>query len=61
MVRKSRLGWFGNLERKDVRDLASACINMAMVENAGSGTLKKRWNEGVTDDLKKCGLDSGLA
>ena len=56
VVRKSRLGWFGHLERKDAGDWVSACRNMAIVGNAGRGRLKKRWNEIVKDDLEKCGL-----
>ena len=35
VVRKSRLGWFGHLERKDEGDWVSACRNMATVRNAG--------------------------
>jgi len=32
-----------------------------IVGNAGKGGTKKRWNEVAMDDLKKCGLDRGLA
>ena len=59
VVRKSRLGWFGQLERKDAGDWVSACRNMAFVGNAGKDRPKKRWNEVVKEDLKKCGLDRG--
>ena len=41
VVRKSRLGWFGHLERKDARDWVSACRNMAIVGNAEKGRPKK--------------------
>ena len=34
---------------------------MVFVRNAGKGRPKKRWNEVVKGDLKKCGLDRGLA
>ena len=62
VVRKSRLGWFGHLGRKDAGDWVSACRNMTIVgRNTGKGITKKRWNEVVNDDLKKCGLDRGLA
>ena len=61
VVRKSRLRWFGHLERKDARDWVSACRNIAIVGNAGKGRPKKRLNEVVKDDLKKCSLDRGLA
>ena len=50
----------GYLERKDAGDWVSACRNMAIVGNAGKGRPKKRWNEIVKGDLKKCGLDRGL-
>jgi len=33
---------------------------MSIVGNAGKSRPKKRWNEVVKDDLKKCGLDGGL-
>ena len=42
VVRKSRLGWFGHLERKDKGDWASAHRNMAIVGNAGKGRPKER-------------------
>ena len=34
---------------------------MALLENSGKGRPKKTWNEVVKDDLKKCGIDRGLA
>ena len=49
------------MERKDAGDWVSACRNMAIVGNAGKDRQKKRWNEVVKDDLKKCGLGRGLA
>ena len=44
VVRKSRLGWFGHLERKNEEDWVSACRNMAvpLPGNAGKGRPKKR-------------------
>ena len=47
VVRKSRLGWFGHLERKDAGDWVSACRNTDIAGNAGKDRLKKRWNEAV--------------
>ena len=32
VVRKSRLRWFGHLERKDVRDWTSVCRNIVVQE-----------------------------
>ena len=34
---------------------------MAIVRNAEKGRPKMKWNEVVKNDLKKCGLDKGLA
>ena len=59
--RKSRLGWFGHLERKDAGDWVSAGRNMVIAGNAEKDRPKKRSNEVVKDDLKKCDLDRGLA
>ena len=53
VVRKSRLGWFGYLERKEVGDWLSACRNMTVPRNAGKGRSRKRWSDAVKDDLKK--------
>ena len=61
VVRKSRLGWFGHLERKDEGDWASACRNMVVPGNAGKGRPRKRWRDVVEDDLKKGRLDRSLA
>ena len=47
--------------RNDAGEWVSACRNMAIVGNVGKGRQKKRLNEVVKDDLKKCGLDGGLA
>ena len=59
-VRKSRLGWFGHLERKDAGDWVSACRNM-ISGNSGKGRPRKRWRDVVEADLKKGRLDRGLA
>ena len=44
VVRKSRLGWFGQLERMDAEDWLSACRNIAIVGNAGEGRPRNVWN-----------------
>ena len=61
VVRNSRLRWFGHLERKDVGDRTSACRNIVVAGNAGKGRPKKRWMDGVEEDLRKYGLDRSLA
>ena len=35
VVRKSRLGWFGHLKRKDEEDWVSACRNMVVPDVKG--------------------------
>ena len=42
VIRKSKLRWFGHLERKDAEDFVSACGNMVIVGNAGRDRPKKR-------------------
>ena len=59
--RKSRLGWFGHLERKDVGDWVSACRNMVVPGYAGMSRPRKRFRDVLEDDLKKCHLDGSLA
>ena len=55
------MGWFSHLDRKEKGDWVSARRYVAIVGNAGKGRPHKRWNEAVKNDLKKCGLDRGLA
>ena len=42
VARKSRLGWFGHLERKKAGDWVLACRNMTIVGNAAKGKDRKR-------------------
>ena len=60
VVRKSRLGWFGHLERKDDADWVSACRNMVVPGNTGKGRSRERWSDGLKDDLKKGRIDRSL-
>ena len=53
VVRKSRLRWFGHLERKEEGDWVSDCRNMVVPGKAGKGRPRKRWSDAVEDDLKK--------
>jgi len=61
VVRKSRLGWFGHVERKNEGDWVSACRSIDVPGKAGKGRPRKRWMDSVEDDLKKGHLDRGLA
>ena len=60
VVRKSRWGWFGHLERKEEGDWTSACRRMVVPGNAGKGRPRKRWRDVLENDLKKDCLDRGL-
>ena len=61
VIRKSRLRWFGHLERKEWGDRVSACRNMVVPGNAEKGRTRIRWMDVLQDDLKKGRLDTGLA
>ena len=64
VVRKSRLRWFGHLERKDDSDWVSTCRNMVVPGNAGKGECscpRYRRRDVSEDDLKKGHPDRGLA
>ena len=61
VIRKSRLRWFGHLERKERGDWVSACRNMVVPGNAGRGKTRKRWRDVLEDDLRKDRLDRSLA
>ena len=52
LVRKSKLRWFGHLERKEGGDLVSACRNMVVPGNAGKGRPRKRWRDVLEDNRK---------
>jgi len=42
VVKKSRLEWSGNLERKDEGEWLPACRNIVVPGNAGKGRPRKR-------------------
>ena len=43
MVKKSRLRWFGHVERKDDNDWVKSCITWEVEEIRLRGCLKKTW------------------
>ena len=61
VMRRSRLGGFGHLERKDEGDWVSACRNMVVPGNAEKGRPRKMWRDILEDDLKKGRLGRGIA
>ena len=56
MLRRSRLRWFGHLERKNASDWVSACRSIAVVGSRLRGRGKKSWSECVKGDMKIKGL-----
>ena len=61
VIRRSRLRWFGHLERKERGDCVSTWRNMVVPGNAGKGRPRKRWRDVLEDDLKKGRLCRSLA
>jgi len=49
VVRKSRLRWYGHVEREDVEDLVSKCRRFR-------GRPKNAWEQSVKSDIKKYGM-----
>jgi hypothetical protein len=56
VVRKSRLRWFGHVERRGDNEWISACRKVEVVGGVGRGRKRKTWREAVDNDLKKNGL-----
>jgi hypothetical protein len=61
LVRRSRLRWFGHVERKNNNDWVSRCRNVSVEGSKGKGRGRKTWNECVTKDMKDLGLCQGDA
>jgi len=51
VVRRSRLWWFGLVERKEYDDWVSACRVFEVIEVRDRGRSKKTWDECVKKDL----------
>ena len=60
-VRRSRLGWFGHVERKYDQQWVRECMNSKVYGSAGRGRPRKSWLECVNDDMRKCGLKKEMA
>jgi len=61
VMRRSRLAWFGHLERKDECDWVSGCRNMVVGGQRGKGRPSKTWQEGINSDMKALGLCKDVA
>ena len=53
MVTRSRLRWFGHVERKDADDWVSACRKMVVAGERGRGRDRKTWKECVVDVMRR--------
>jgi len=58
VVRRSRLRWFGHVERKESDDWVSACRSMVVesVKGKGRGRPRKTWRQCVDEDMTKLNL-----
>ena len=56
VVRRSRLIWFGHVERKEADYWVSKCRNLEVVGGTRKGRGRKTWMECVKKDMKVCEL-----
>jgi len=56
MIKKSRLGWFGHVDRKDDNDWVKRCITWDVEGIRQRGRPKKTWWDCVKNDMESLGL-----
>jgi len=56
MIKKSRLRWFGQVERKDDNDWVKRCITWEVEGIKQRGRPKKTWWDCVKNDMESLGL-----
>jgi len=56
MMKKSRLRWFGHVERKDDSDWVKRCIMLDVEGITQRGCPKKTWWDCVKNDMESLGL-----
>ena len=56
MIKKSRLRWFGHVERKDDNDWVKRCITWEVEGIRPRGRPKKTWWNCVKNDMESLGL-----
>ena len=56
VLRSSRLRWFGHVERSN--SWISQIRELNIVGQKRAGKPKKSWDEVLSDDRKKCGMDT---
>ena len=60
-VTRSRLRWYGHVQRKDDMDWVKRCTEYEVTGNVGRGRSRKTWKECVENDLKRLNLDPSVA
>jgi len=56
LIKKSRLRWFGHVERKDDNDWVKRCITWEVEGIRPTGRPKKTWWDCVKNDMESLGL-----
>jgi len=56
MIKKSRLRWFGHVERKDDNDWVKCCITWEVEGIRQTGCRKKTWWDCVTSYMESLEL-----
>ena len=56
MINKSRLRWFGHVQRKDDNDWVKCCITWEVEGMRQGGRPKKTWWDCVKNDMESLGL-----
>ena len=60
-IRRSRLRWFGHVERKEVDDWVSACRNLEVAGSRGRFRPRMTWTAWSDGDMKDKGLGQEMA
>ena len=61
VMRRGRLRWFGRVERKEVDDWMSACLNLQVAGSRGRGRPRMTWRARLDGNTKDMGLRPGMA
>jgi len=61
MIKKSKLRWFGHVERKDDNDWVKCCITWEVEGIRQRGRPKNTWCDCVKNDMESLGVPKGCA
>ena len=56
VVRRSRLRWFGHVERMSAGNWVSACREIEVEGSRGRGRGRKTWQECISEDMRRLGV-----